>query len=48
MNSGVALKYGNDSPAELSEVSSFSALLCALKRNTPLLGFHSASNAIKN
>lgn len=27
MNSGVAMKYGNDSSAELSEVSSFSVLV---------------------
>lgn len=48
MNSGVAMKYGNESPAELSEVSGFSALLYSLKRNALLLGFQSASNAIKN
>lgn len=42
------MKYGNESPAELSEVSSFSALLYALKRNIPHSGFQSASNAIKN
>lgn len=48
MNSEVGMKYGNDSPAELSEVSSFSALLYALKRNIPHLGFQSTSNVIKN